>query len=103
MHEQSETIQRPGGWANVYGDTQFPLPKTFGFEKKGYYPSLSQAEVAAQWRSRMGGGPEDAMSSAPQYGFGAMSTPAPPPVSSLAGPAEQIQRMNSLLDMRRGR
>ena len=67
MHEQSETVTRPMGSVNVYGGTQFPLPKAFGFEKN-YYPSQSEAVNAAQWRSRMGGGPEE-YPDAPSYGF----------------------------------
>ena len=67
MHEQSETVTRPSGSVNVYGGTQFPLPKVFGFEKN-YYPSQSEAVNAAQWRSRMGGGPEE-YQDAPSYGF----------------------------------
>ena len=71
MHEQSETVTRPSGSVNVYGGTQFPLPKVFGFEKN-YYPSQSEAVNAAQWRSRMGGGPEPGHAGypeAPTYGF----------------------------------
>ena len=67
MHEQSETVTRPSGSVNVYGGTQFPLPKAFGFEKN-YYPSQTEAVNAAQWRSRMGGGPEE-YPDAPSYGF----------------------------------
>ncbi len=71
MHEQSETVTRPSGSVNVYGGTQFPLPKVFGFEKN-YYPSQDEAVNAAQWRSRMGGGPEPGHAGypeAPTYGF----------------------------------
>ena len=71
MREQSETVTRPMGSVNVYGGTQFPLPKVFGFEKN-YYPSQTEAVNAAQWRSRMGGGPapgHEGYPEAPSYGF----------------------------------
>lgn len=71
-HEQSETITRPSGAYNVYGGTQYPLSPVFGFEQ-ARYESVPQAVNAAQWRSRMGGGPEGGQS--PVYGF--QSQPQP--------------------------
>lgn len=65
-HEQSETIERPSGAYNVYGGTQYPLNPVFGFEQ-ARYATVPQAVNAAQWRSRMGGGPEGGQS--PTYGF----------------------------------
>lgn len=83
-HEQSETITRPSGAYNVYGGTQYPLSPVFGFER-ARYDSIPQAVNAAQWRSRMGGGPEGGQS--PAYGF----QPQPQP--------EYIGFINKLLDV----
>ncbi len=93
MHEQSETVTRPSGSVNVYGGTQFPLPKVFGFEKN-YYPSQSEAVNAAQWRSRMGGGPEE-YQDAPSYGF--KDKPNTNPYAPLVGGA-----VDALQDPRMG-
>ena len=68
MHEQSETVERKSGAYNVYGGTQFPLPKTFGFEQK-QYNSVVDAVKAAKRRSQLGGAHEIPSSSAPQYGI----------------------------------
>ena len=93
MHEQSETVTRPSGSVNVYGGTQFPLPKAFGFEKN-YYPSQTEAVNAAQWRSRMGGGPEE-YPDAPSYGF--KNQPNTNPYAPIAGGA-----VDALQDPRMG-
>lgn len=84
-HEVSETIEGSrGGAYNVYGGTQYPLSPVFGFER-ARYDSIPQAVNAAQWRSRMGGGPEGGQS--PAYGF----QPQPQP--------EYIGFINKLLDV----
>lgn len=84
-HEVSDTIEgSKGGAYNVYGDTRYPLSPIFGFEQ-ARYETVPQAVNAAQWRSRMGGGPEGGQS--PAYGF--QSKPEP----------EYIGFINRLLDV----
>lgn len=82
-HEQSDTITRPSGAYNVYGGTQYPLNPEFSFEKPRY-DNVDQAVNAAQWRSRMGGGPEGGQS--PAYGF-----------SNTYQPSEQAQALGQVL------
>lgn len=83
-HEVSETIDRPSGAYNVYGGTQYPLNPIFGFERSRY-GSIPEAVNAAQWRSRMGSGPEGGQS--PAYGF----QPQPQP--------EYIGYLNKVLEV----
>ena len=56
MHEQSETVQTPQGWQNIYGVNSGaragqPLPLLFPWEH-AYYPSAALASHAAAQRSQ---------------------------------------------------
>ena len=55
MHEQSETIETPTGWRNVYGkglkNSGQPLPRLFPWEKDDYQ-TREEAEEKARRRSQ---------------------------------------------------
>lgn len=74
MHEQSETIERPRGYYNVYGGTQYPIPQEFSFEKQPY-ATQEEAVQSARWRSRMDAGHYSGAS--PAYGFSQAYQPSP--------------------------
>ena len=67
MHEVSETRPGPGGYLNVSGYTDRPLPLAWGFESP-QYQGVANASAAAEARSNLFGALMQAIREQPELG-----------------------------------